>query len=106
MSTPVLVLTTLPLDAETDAFARALVDERLVACVNVLPEVRSIYRWEGKVETADERQLLMKTTRERVPLLLQRIRALHPYEVPEFIVLPIVDGSDDYLAWIDSSTNP
>lgn len=106
MSTPVLVLTTLPLDAETDAFARELVDERLVACVNVLPEVRSIYRWEGKVETADERQLLMKTTRERVPLLLQRIRALHPYEVPEFIVLPIVDGSDDYLAWIDSSTNP
>jgi periplasmic divalent cation tolerance protein len=105
VSTPALVLTTFPAETDVEPFARTLVEERLAACVNILPEMRSIYRWAGSVDNAHERQVIIKTSRERVPMLLQRLRALHPYEVPEFIVLPIVDGSDDYLAWIGSSTN-
>jgi len=104
VTTPAIVLTTLPSGADFEAFARALVEERLAACVNILPEMHSIYRWEGRVDEARERQVIIKTTRERVPPLRERVRALHSYDVPEFIVLPIVDGSDDYLAWIDGST--
>lgn len=105
MSTPVIVLTTLPPDADSENFARALVEEHLAACVNVLPEMRSTYRWEGRVDDAREHQVIIKTTRERVPALRERVRALHPYEVPEFVVLSIVDGGDDYLGWIGDSTS-
>jgi periplasmic divalent cation tolerance protein len=105
-TTCVLVLTTLPMDADLLAFARALVEGRLAACINVLPEMHSVYRWHEKVEEARERQVLMKTTRDRVQQLRERVRALHPYEVPEFIVLPIIDGSDMYLRWIAESTEP
>lgn len=104
MSTPALVLTTLPPETDSEAFARALVEERLAACVNILPEMRSIYAWQGRVEDVRERQVLIKTTRERVPALQARIGALHPYDVPEFIVLPIVDGSEAYLRWLAEST--
>jgi periplasmic divalent cation tolerance protein len=104
VSTPALVLTTIPMDMDDGTFARTVVDERLAACVSVLPEMRSIYRWEGKVEDTRERQVVIKTTRERVPDLLKRLRTLHPYDVPEFIVLPIVDGSPDYLRWLSDST--
>jgi periplasmic divalent cation tolerance protein len=104
VSTRVVVLTTLPADADTETFARTLVEERLAACVNILPEMRSTYRWEGRVDSAPEHQAIVKTTADRVPALRQRIAELHPYEVPEFIVLPIVDGSDAYLDWIDEST--
>jgi periplasmic divalent cation tolerance protein len=104
VTTPVVVLTTLPLEADPGAFGRALVEEHLAACVNILPEMRSIYRWKEQVEDAPERQVLIKTIHERVPLLLERLRSLHPYEVPEFVVLRIADGSDDYLDWIRSST--
>jgi periplasmic divalent cation tolerance protein len=100
----VLILTTLPADADAGAFAHALVDTRLAACVNVLPMMESIYRWEGRVERDSERQLLLKTSRDRVVALWERVRELHPYDVPEFIVLPIVDGSDAYLQWIGEST--
>jgi periplasmic divalent cation tolerance protein len=106
VNTPVIVLTTLPPDTNAGSFARTLVQEQLAACVNVLPEMRSIYRWEGRVEDAREHQVIIKTTRERVPELRERVRALHPYEVPEFIVLPVVDGSEGYLAWIGQSTTP
>lgn len=104
MSAPAVVLTTWPADGDAGDFARAVVDEHLAACVNILPEMQSIYRWEGRVEDARERQVVIKTTRERVPALLQRLRTLHPYAVPEFLVLPIVDGSEEYLGWIDAST--
>jgi periplasmic divalent cation tolerance protein len=100
----VLVLTTLPNDAETGAFARALVEERLAACVNILPPMESTYRWEGKVERETERQAIIKTTRDRTAALWERVREMHPYEVPEFIVLPISDGNDAYLRWIADST--
>jgi periplasmic divalent cation tolerance protein len=99
----VLVLTTLPADHDAEALARRLVDERLAACVNVLPPMRSIYRWKGAVEAADERQVLIKTIASRVAALERRLRELHPYEVPEFVVLPVTGGSHPYLAWVAES---
>lgn len=100
----VLVLTTLPADADATAFARTLVEQHLAACVNLLPMVESIYRWDGEVQQDPERQLTIKTSRNRVVALWDRIRELHPYDVPEFIVLEIVDGNDAYLRWIGEST--
>ncbi len=100
----VLVMTTLPADADAATFAHTLVETRLAACVNLLPGMESIYRWEGKVEQERERQLVIKTTRARVVALRERVRELHPYDVPEFIVLPIVDGHDAYLRWVGEST--
>jgi periplasmic divalent cation tolerance protein len=101
----VVVLTTLPADADAAAFGRALVEERLAACVNLLPQMESIYRWEGQVERELERQVVIKTSRLRLVALWERVRDLHPYDVPEFIVLPIVDGNDAYLRWIAESTS-
>jgi len=100
----VLVMTTLPADAAAVEFARTLVEERLAACVNLLAPMESVYRWGGQVETEPERQVVLKTSRARVNTLWERVRELHPYDVPEFIVLPIVDGNDAYLRWIAEST--
>ncbi len=100
----VIVLTTFPVDKDAEAFAKALVDERLAACVNILPVMRSIYTWQGKTETADERQLLIKTTRAQLAALEARIMQLHPYEIPEFVVLEIAAGSPGYLSWLSAST--
>jgi periplasmic divalent cation tolerance protein len=100
----VVVLTTLPADADGHAFGRAIVDERLAACVNLLAPMESVYRWEGRVEHETERQIIVKTSRERLTALWDRVRELHPYEVPEFIVLQIADGNDAYLRWIGEST--
>src|SRR5215203_6076909 len=80
----VIVLTTLPVEGDVEKLASQLVEERLAACVNVLPAMRSVYRWKHAVERADERQLVIKTTRARVPALESRLRTLHPYDVPEF----------------------
>jgi periplasmic divalent cation tolerance protein len=102
----VIALTTLPAAADAHTFARTLVEERLAACVNILPEMSSIYRWEGKVEQETERQMVMKTSRARVGALLARVRELHSYDVPEFIVIPIIEGSDSYLTWVTESTAP
>ena len=99
----VVVLTTLPGDADADAFARTLVGERLAACVNILPPMHSTYRWKGSVETAAERQLLIKTRAAGVAALEQRVRELHPYDVPEFLVIPVDGGSAAYLAWLNES---
>jgi|SRR5215471_19190714 len=100
----VLVLTTLPADADGPAFAQALVQDRLAACVNLLPPMESVYRWQGVIEQDTERQVIVKTTLPRVDALWQRVRELHPYEVPEFVVIPIVDGNQAYLQWIADST--
>lgn len=100
----VIVMTTLPADADAGEFSQALVEERLAACVNLLAPMESIYRWEGRVDHDAERQIVIKTSRHRVNALWERIRELHPYDVPEFIVLPIVDGSDAYLRWVGDST--
>jgi periplasmic divalent cation tolerance protein len=98
-----LVLTTLGAEADAAAFARTLVEERLAACVNVLPAMTSIYRWKGSVEQEREQQLVMKTTAGRVDALAARLRELHPYELPEFIVLDAT-ASAAYEAWVVDST--
>lgn len=100
----VVILTTLPADADGQAFGRALVEEKLAACVNLLPVMESVYRWEGRVESESERQLVIKTSRERVVALWDRVRELHPYEIPEFLVLSVVDGNEAYLRWVGEST--
>ena len=101
----VIVLTTLPADGDAAAFASTLVEERLAACVNIGGEMQSVYRWEGQIEEDQERQVTIKTSRASVARLWERVRELHPYEVPEFLVLPVVDGSDMYLNWIRNSTD-
>jgi periplasmic divalent cation tolerance protein len=101
----VIVLTTLPLDLDADQFARALIDERLAACVNVFPAMRSTYSWNGAVEVTDERQVLIKTTRLRLEELRARLHDLHPYELPEFLVIEPAEGSPDYLAWLAKRTD-
>ena len=100
----VLVCTTIGASADGPGMASILVTERLAACVNVLPEMDSLYRWKGRVESDRERQLIIKTTAGRVSALQARVRELHEYEVPEFIVVPIVGGSQAYLNWIREST--
>lgn len=100
-----LVLTTYPGDGDVDAFARALVGERLAACVSVLPPMQSIYRWNGEVETATERQVLIKTRAAHVAALERRVQELHPYDVPEFLVLNIDAGSPAYLSWLADSVS-
>lgn len=98
-----LVLVTGP-DGETLAgIARRVVNERLCACVNVLPGLTSVYRWEGAVEEAGEALALLKTTRDRAGALQARVRELHPYEEPEFLALDVDRGSPSYLAWVADS---
>jgi len=102
----VIVLTTLPAGFDAGAFSRLLVDEHLAACVSISAEVRSIYRWSGRVAEDVERQVIVKTTASRVPDLRVRVANLHPYAVPEFIVIPAADGSAEYLAWVRQSVGP
>ena len=99
----VIVLSTFPADQDPTLLARTLVEERLAACVNVLPPMRSIYRWEGKVEEARECQLIIKTTAGRVEAVTARVASLHPYDVPEVLVLPIAAGADSYLQWLQAN---
>ena len=105
-TTAVIVFTTLPLSADADAFARVLVDERLAACVAISAEIRSTYRWEGAVAVDGERQIMIKTLAARVQDLCQRLASLHPYSVPEVLVVPAIDGSPAYLNWIRESVSP
>ena len=96
----VIVLTTVAATADPSALATALIAERLAACVNVLPVMTSIYRWNGAVESASEQQLVIKTTAARLPALTLRLGELHPYEVPELIVLPVSDVAAAYGGWL------
>lgn len=82
--------------------AKRLVEEHLAACVNLIPRIRSIYRWEGKVEDATEWMLLIKTSRERYDALTTVLEAAHSYDLPEVLALPVITGSPAYLAWLDS----
>jgi periplasmic divalent cation tolerance protein len=102
----VIVLTTLGADIDPSTIALRLVEERLAACVNVLPEMESFFRWHGAVERDRERQLVIKTTAARVPDLEQRLLEMHPYDLPEFLVLPVRHGSEAYLRWMHASTSP
>jgi periplasmic divalent cation tolerance protein len=98
-----VVLITAPADA-AEPLARTLVGERLAACVNVVPGVRSIYRWQGRVEADDEVLLVVKTRGERVEALSERVRELHPYDLPETLALPASGGSAAYLEWVAAET--
>lgn len=101
-----IVMTNCP-DAEVaDRLARTLVEQKLAACVNRLPAVDSIYRWQGTVERAVEVPLLIKSTRERLPEIQEAIRVLHPYEVPEIVAIPVVAGLPSYLRWVVDETQP
>jgi periplasmic divalent cation tolerance protein len=104
MNDLILILTTMPDDDRADAVARTLVEEQLAACVNVHGPMMSIYRWKGQVEREAERQLVIKTTRERLSALEARLRALHPYELPEFVVIA-ANGSEAYVNWMAEATS-
>ena len=100
----VVTLCTVPDKALGEKIAQALVEERLAACVNLGPGVTSTYRWEGKVQKDAECLLIIKTTAARFEALKNRIQALHTYDLPEIIALPIQDGDADYLKWITENT--
>ena len=95
-----IVLTTIGVGERAEQLARQLVDERLAACVNVHPPMVSVYRWKGAVERDTECQIVIKTTRERLGALEARLREIHPYELPELVVVSVDSGSDAYLRWV------
>jgi len=103
MTDKVLVLTTAGSEAEAQNIANQLVERGLAACVNIVPRIQSLYRWEGKVETAEEFLLIIKTTKARSVDVKAAIRELHSYELPECIVISMEDGSAEYLRWIEES---
>jgi periplasmic divalent cation tolerance protein len=98
-----VVLSTAGSQEEARKIAHALVDRRLAACVNIVPGVESVYRWQGKVETAGEWLLVMKTTAAAFSALRQALRELHSYDMPECMLLPVDDGDAAYLGWIGES---
>ena len=100
-----VVLCTCPA-AAVDSLAARVLEARLVACVNVMPEVRSLYRWRGKIEDETESLLIMKTKRARTEELIECLEEAHPYEVPEVLVLPVEAGSEPYLDWVLKETGP
>ena len=100
-----LVLSSCPDAASAQALSTALLSERLAACVNRMPGVKSMYRWQNQVERDDEVLLLIKTRADLYPRLEALIKDMHPYELPEIIAVPVSQGSAEYLAWIDSETS-
>lgn len=104
MQQTLLVLSNLPDAPSAQALARMLVQQRLAACVNILPAVQSVYRWQGAIEEATETTVLIKTTPARYAELEAAIRGEHPYEVPEIIALPVAAGLPAYLDWVVSET--
>lgn len=102
MTEKIVVLSTCGSEEEAVRIARRLVEGRVAACVNLIPRIRSIYRWQDKVEDATEWMLLIKTSRDRYDALSTVLEATHSYELPEILALPVVAGSANYLAWLDS----
>jgi len=102
MTDLIVILTTMPDDARADALARTLVDERLAACVHVHGPISSTYRWKDAVEQERERPLVIKTTRARLAELETRLRAIHPYELPEFVVLS-AEAGEAYAGWVSGA---
>jgi periplasmic divalent cation tolerance protein len=100
----ILVLTQLPDRASAEALARALVESRLAACVSVGAPVESLYHWRGEIETAQEVPVVIKTAARRYATVESEIRARHPYELPEILAVPVIDGFEPYLAWIAAET--
>ena len=104
MTDSIVILVTAGSEAEAEKIATALVEEQLAACVNILSPIRSIYRWEGKVADDREWLLLIKTRAECFAAVEARVKALHSYQVPEVIALPIVAGAEGYMRWLRGET--
>ncbi|MGH7964957.1 MAG: divalent-cation tolerance protein CutA [Candidatus Binatia bacterium] len=104
MTDYVVILVTAGSEAEAEKIAKALVEERLAACVNIVNPIRSIYHWEGKVADDREWLLLIKTRADSFSAVADRVKALHSYQVPEVIALPIVAGTEEYLRWLGDET--
>lgn len=101
-----LVYVTAPTLAEAESLARLAVEGRLAACANILPGMRSLYWWQGKLESADETVLLLKTTAELAPALIRALTEAHSYDCPCVVALPIATGNPDFLRWIEAETGP
>lgn len=106
MSEVLLVITNLPDRAAAERVAEALVTEGVAACINIMAECTSVYRWKDKLEHSKEVPLLIKTTRTAYPKLQDALRLLHPYELPEIIAVPVTAGLPAYLAWVEQETQP
>ncbi len=106
MTDKVIAYTTCSDKAEAEKLAEHLVEQRLAACVSVLPGLKSFYRWQGKIETDEEILLMIKTSRDLVDEVSRQLDRLHSYDLPELIVAPIVDGSPNYLAWLERELKP
>ncbi len=98
-----VVMTTVASPEEANRIGRILVEERLAACATLLPPIHSIYRWHDQIESSTETMLLIKTSLDQLPVLETRLRALHSYQIPEFLVLPVESGSHAYLNWLQAS---
>ena len=106
MTDKIVVLSTCASEEEAERLARHLVDARLAACVNVVPRMRSFYHWKGAVETAEECLLIIKSSRPLMEALRLELEKVHPYEIPEVLALPIVEGSESYLGWLAANLRP
>ncbi|MCS7114398.1 MAG: divalent-cation tolerance protein CutA [Candidatus Bathyarchaeota archaeon] len=102
-TTHVIVLVTTSSREEAEKIAQTLLEERLIACANIIGPVHSLFWWQGKIDTAKEHLILMKTRKALFERVSERVKALHSYQVPEIISLPITEGSKDYLKWLDES---
>ncbi|HFB64170.1 MAG TPA: divalent-cation tolerance protein CutA [Aeromonadales bacterium] len=100
-----VIMCTYPLQGERDKFIKGMLDNKLAACINVLPAISSSYQWQGNIEQCDESLLLIKTEQHLFQLLESFIIKHHPYEVPEILALPITQGSQSYLNWLNASLN-
>ena len=101
----VVVFVTTSSPAEARKIGRALVEEKLVACANIIPQIRSIYRWQNKVCDGPEALMVLKTRSAQIHKIIKKVRSLHSYAVPEIIALPIIAGSKEYLGWINEVTH-
>ncbi len=105
MTDKIIILSTAGSESEANKIANELVQRRLAACVNIVPQIQSVYRWQGKVETAEEYLLIIKTTKARSADVQAAIRELHSYDLPECIVISMEDGTREYLKWIEESVS-
>ena len=103
MTDKIVVLTTCDSQEKASGIARHLIDKRVAACVNIVPGARSVYRWKGEIEETSEWMLLIKSRRDLFDTLVAALRSVHPYDVPEIVALPVVEGGRSYLDWIDES---
>jgi periplasmic divalent cation tolerance protein len=104
MTDAMVVLITAPNENDAEAIAKAILEAKLAACVNIIRNIRSLYRWQGKVEDEQEVLMIVKTRKERFGDLMKKVKGLHSYTVPEIIALPVADGLEEYLGWIGQET--